>query len=345
MGLGDRIDILVIENRIQRPHVKEPYRRHWLTNIRNRTMSGVYDPQVTQLLAEFGNGTHIGGTLAVIETLLLVSNKKLGVRFLFQHDFDLSFIKDSNTSLVIDASGGRFQADTDAYRAGKCTVELNKEIEVNLTAVNGYGRRYGPHGITNFSDLPAKKINLRRDGERFVPYQNGTRICSSMFKVMHVPLELYDSLMAFTKENNEDSQFFIWPGRFCPELNEILALINVTKNGYEALATLVSKKTSLARFFENGGLELTALSPRILSLFRLIADSGSDLSKISIEPPFTYSPYCRYMSGTLGRLYGRPVVPVGDSVFNGHPKVGNGLAYHLLLVLRIHDLALMLCGN
>jgi len=344
MGFGDQIDILVIESRIQGPHVKEPYSRHWLTHIGNDLIQGVYDPLVSQLLVEFGNGKYIGGTLAVIETLLLVSNKKLGVRFLFKDDYDLSFIDDSDTSLVIDASGGRFRAEPDAYREGAYSVPSN-ELEITLPEVSGYGRGYAKHGITNFSDVPATKINLQREGDRFVPYRNGTRIRSAMFKVTHLPLGLHDSLMEFVKENNEDCQFYIWPGNLRPELNEILTLINVTKAEYEELAPAVRETTSLARFFENGGLERVAASPRIASFLRLIADSGSDLTKISIEPPFFYSPYSRLMSGTLGRLYGRPLVPIGDGVFIGHPNVGNGLGVHLRIVRTIHDLAMLMYGD
>lgn len=129
-----------------------------------------------------------------------------------------------------------------------------------------------------------------------------------------------------------------------PELNEILTLVNMSKDEYEALASVVREPTSLERFLENGGLEIFALSPRIQSFLQLIADSGS-LSKIIIEPPFFYSPYIRYMSGTLSRLYGRPLVPIGDSMFIGHPKVGNGLGVHLQLVPTIHDLALLMYGH
>ena len=240
---------------------------------------------------------------------MLVSNKKLGVRFLFKNDYDLSFIDDSNTSLIIDASGGRFRAATDAYREGQCAV-TSSEFQLNLPEVNAYGRGYARHGITDFANAPALKIKLRREGDLFVPNQNGARIRSAMFKVTHLPMGLHDSLMAFVKENNQDSQFYIWPGKLHPDLNEILALVNVKKVAYEELASTVREKTSLASFFENGGLERTALSPRILSFFRLIADSGSDLTKISIEPPFILAPHTRFMSGTLGRLYGRPVVPI-----------------------------------
>jgi hypothetical protein len=208
MGFGDRMSILVIENRIQGPHIKEPFNRHWLTHFSNALIEGVYDPLVSQLLVEFGNGTHVGATLAVIETLLLVSNKKLGVRFLFKDDYDLSFIDNSDTSLVFDASGGRFRADPAAYREGICAAPTD-ELLVALPEMIGHGRGYARHGITDFSDVPASKISARREGDRFVPHQNGAPIRSAMFKVTRLPLGLYDPLLAFVKQNNEDSQFYV----------------------------------------------------------------------------------------------------------------------------------------
>jgi len=51
-------------------------------------------------------------------------------------------------------------------------------------------------------------------------------------------------------------------------------------------------------------------------------------SHITIEKPFNYVPYVNLNAGT-GTLGGKSIFPVGDSLFCGHPKVGNGLAAHL----------------
>ena len=50
--------------------------------------------------------------------------------------------------------------------------------------------------------------------------------------------------------------------------------------------------------------------------------------KIKIENAFSYEPYININAG-LGNLYGNRIFPVGDSLFSGNPKVGNGLGVHL----------------
>ena len=72
MGLGKRINILVIENRVSEMHVKKPYTRSWLTNIPTDLFTGVYDPNVTQILDEFGVKNYLGGKLNLIERFGLI---------------------------------------------------------------------------------------------------------------------------------------------------------------------------------------------------------------------------------------------------------------------------------
>jgi len=54
-------------------------------------------------------------------------------------------------------------------------------------------------------------------------------------------------------------------------------------------------------------------------------------AQISIESPFKYSPYVN-LNSTSGSLHGKRVFPIGDSLFCGHPKMGNGLGRHLPLI-------------
>ena len=54
-------------------------------------------------------------------------------------------------------------------------------------------------------------------------------------------------------------------------------------------------------------------------------------SQIKIEQPFEYCPYINLNAGS-GLLSGKRVFPVGDSLFCGHPKLGNGLGSHLPII-------------
>ena len=47
-----------------------------------------------------------------------------------------------------------------------------------------------------------------------------------------------------------------------------------------------------------------------------------------MEPPFIFAPYLKpYLPDEV--MHGRPLIRVGDSIFNGNPKTGNGLSRHL----------------
>ena len=69
------------------------------------------------------------------------------------------------------------------------------------------------------------------------------------------------------------------------------------------------------------------LNKNIMSIIEMLALVDVD-AQINIESPFKYSPYVN-LNATSGSLYGKRVFPVGDSLFCGHPKMGNGLGNHL----------------
>ena len=57
--------------------------------------------------------------------------------------------------------------------------------------------------------------------------------------------------------------------------------------------------------------------------------AGLDVdSQVKIEQPFKYCPYVN-LNPSFGLLSGKRVFAVGDSLFCGHPKMGNGLGRHL----------------
>lgn len=341
-SLGPRVNVLVIESRVYEKHIKRPYCRQWLTHIPVNMFDGIFDPDVTKILRQFGNNGYMGATLDLFETLLMLSSKKLGVRFYFDNAYDLSFIKESDTHLVFDATGGRLTIE-DGYQEAP---QNQDDISVDLGALQSHGKGHQTHGITNWNDAPPVKIQCKRDGAYFKPYLGQAPVTTAMFKLTGVPTALYEELMEFVQLQNSDSVFYIWPGNLKPELNRILILINLDRAGFEELGALVERPVSLKAFLDNGGDDLEHVDYRITRLINILKVRAPDaLEDIGIEPPFLYRPYFRFMQGGLPRLYDRTLVPVGDSIFCGHPKVGNGLGTHLRHMQQVHDLILMLQGS
>ena len=105
--LGSLVNILVCDNRIQEPRVKEIYSRNWLTNLPKFLFNSKVDESITEVFDWFSDTDYIGVNLNMMEVLLLQSCKKIDVKFLFKKDPYDELIINSGIDLIIDATGGK----------------------------------------------------------------------------------------------------------------------------------------------------------------------------------------------------------------------------------------------
>jgi len=54
-----------------------------------------------------------------------------------------------------------------------------------------------------------------------------------------------------------------------------------------------------------------------------------------IEKPFIYRPYIN--TKPIIHKYNHPIIHIGDSIFNGDPKLGDGLGRHLDIINKITE--------
>ncbi|MGE0398776.1 MAG: hypothetical protein AB7T06_18860 [Kofleriaceae bacterium] len=101
-------NVLVLETRVASPHHKLPYQRRWLTAVDHRRLATTVEPALRDIFARVGT-KHIGVTIDVLETLLLLSCRRMGVRFSFAEHPDLSFVGACPLHVVFDATGNRFR--------------------------------------------------------------------------------------------------------------------------------------------------------------------------------------------------------------------------------------------
>lgn len=233
--------------------------------------------------------------------------------------------------MVIDATGGKLNFITP-------NDQDNGSFVVNLSACREFGRRYSGFAITNFDDMPDMRLIFDQKGSFFYPSFAEKQLKSAMFKLTNVPLALYDHLLAHAQKDNRDGLIYVWPGKLRPELNSLLILINLSPSDYQQLSRFLFQKTDLHSFIMAHGKDLQ-LDQRILDFFEQILERDNK-KESHIEPPFLYEPYIHMFPERLPRIFGRPVFRIGDSVFNGHPKVGNGLGSHLNIVGKLHDVIL-----
>lgn len=330
LGFGDHVDILILENRVSQAHHKVPYCRNWLTNIPLGFLHGVLDSRLTTIMARVGDQGYMGLPLNVFESLLLLANKTLGCQFLFEQEFNLSVLATYPVNLVIDATGGRLANDdswSEQCFATQCVVARAANFA---------------HGFERFGvrkNLPSADISipLGQIGAKWVPLHEGGAIQVPMFKITGLPASLYEPVMRLIANRNEDCKFYIWPGKLKQEINELLIIVNLARHEFEKMRRLVRKPMSLNEFCADVGQ--TTEDQRLIQVAQLLEDLvclGPEVA-VRVEPPFIFKPYARPLTEQGEFLHGSLLLRIGDSVYNGNPKTGNGLGRHLAWVVRFHD--------
>ncbi|GHC09042.1 hypothetical protein GCM10007047_27880 [Cerasicoccus arenae] len=336
-SFGHQINILVTDTRVQRPGLRAPYKRRWLTQISNNMLADLYEPVVRQLFRGWGNQAYVGATIGVWETILLSSCHQQGVIFWFEEMAPLDVLAEQKPHLYIDASGGRLNlGEANKVREQPTTASLAVPIRPYSTV-----EQLAPMGIRRIDACRDKAIIANREGDWHIPQWNGGPVKLAMFKMTGIPVELYNPLLKWITPRNRDRLFYLWEGKLHSDINELLLLINLTKEAYWALAESLPRPSTFAKTFGKTTFKRLHLDLRIYELVRYIRSLSPEWGSWGVEPPFLYEPRLRTIGKKLERYEGVPIIPIGDSLFNGHPKVGNGLGAHLKLVRRLHDLAIL----
>lgn len=332
-ALGTRINIAVLENRVYEDHVKKPYSRSWLTFIPLKLLDGVIDPGVVQLLSRVGDRGFMGVPIDVYETLLLLSCKAIGVQFLFRRQADLSIIRNLPIDMLFDATGGRLQSDnpdeTDG-RPGPVYTGCN---------LSHYSDGFARFGIPRRVPVDLHDVSTCQVGRTMLPlYQGGwTRIAN--IKVTGIRADLYQPLLELISGDNRDGRFYVWPGVLKHEINQVLILICLRRHEYEALTECIQTAVPLAILMSSQNVR-KQLDSRILRVLEFLA-TGDQHETVRVERPFIFEPRLRLPPSEPDSFHGKPLLPVGDSIFNGNPRVGNGLGRHIHHVRRVHDCFLL----
>ena len=332
MVFGIQANILVIENRVYERHYKKPYSRRWITNMPLSRMNGIAENGIIDILSEVGNKGYIGVTINIYESLMLLSCRRMGVQYLFSGDYDLSFIENSNVHVVFDASGNRFSP-----------TEFPEDMDSVFT-----GRKFEPaslnmsnEGISAFgikiSNPPViKEITIGSSGDIVFPMCDNERIITAMVKLIHIPIRFYDQLIRYIVGHNSDNKFYAWPGTLKAEINQVILIINLKKEEYLFLSEKIQGPTRVDDALRDRTFA-EKMDARVIDIFEIVSKISDSADGISIEPPFLFDPYLIKKKGGFDRLFGRPVIPVGDSIYNGNVKLGNGISPHLSHIKYIQE--------
>ena len=127
-------------------------------------------------------------------------------------------------------------------------------------------------------------------------------------KILYLPINLFQSI-----SSSMVSTLFI--------------LVNLTNKEHKILTSSIEKPQKIDLFIQNNTNILSFLNEDIIAFLKFLVEINVE-TKVCIERPFTYSPHVNLEPET-GLFNGKPIFPIGDSLFSGNPKVGNGLGFHL----------------
>jgi tetratricopeptide (TPR) repeat protein len=319
---GDRANVLVLDNRSRCPNTRERFKRDWLTHIPTEFFKFHQPSNIQSLMECFGSNGLIGIPINILETILQLSCKDQSVKFYFSEMLDYSNLNDDVIDLVFDATGGRLMEYV--YTASNAT-----ELPVNIRKADINLKYAGVNQLYNIPGVGAEYLDLvlKPTGDFHSPYIGNTKICVHMCKITGIPINLMETILESVERVNSINSFYVWRGCLRDEINEGLIILNLLGKECEFLTSRIDTPIKLKYFLISEPNISDHLNKNIISIIEMLALMDVD-TQITIESPFKYSPYVN-LNATSGSLYGKSVFPVGDSLFCGHPKMGNGLGSHL----------------
>lgn len=364
------VRVVVVESRVFLNGTKRPYARQWPTDISFNRFEGSLDPHLLQVfrslsvrcysadchlyIIDHDSDPHHKYTLRteinIMETLLLLSCRSKGVRFLYRETPDYSCNNDAGDSdvgklvcqahLKIDATGNRLRPfDKRAF------IESNHWSNTDMLALSYRlpGFYTPPHSDTVFF-MP--KI-VWQDRFLFPLAPRGGAYILSYLKILHLPYKFKAALNVTASLCPWETcgQIYLWDGP-----GDLTMFINLRSDEVNLLARLIDDQVrgtalddrfmeSMVRAKQNG----VRIDPNLMQALEVIF-LGCKLraipgcSKVRVAGPYEMNPYLVYKNSNTVR-HDLPIVQedeswvrVGDSLFQGDFTLGTGLGYHFAIV-------------
>ena len=320
--LGKQINILVLDNRSSKKNTREIFSRNWLTHIPSSILQRFTPQNVEELFTCFGKDGLIGLPINALESILMLSCKNQGVKFYFSPELDLKQLNNPSINCFFDATAAQLVGSS--YASAE---HPNVTMQYNKRNMNFSGT-----GIKQLHNLPSSEVSyieimLKYSKPFHYPFFKNSKIHTNMFKLTGIPMSIFQKIHTFIEPLNALNRFFVWEGTLNDEINEGLMLINLTIKEHQILKSQPQIPRKLNSFLRSNANVLSFLDKDIISVLRVLADLDI-ANKIYLERPFTYFPHINLQADS-GRFNGKPIFPIGDSLFSGNPKVGNGLSPHL----------------
>ena len=313
--LGELVEITIYDKRIVSRGKLKPFSREWLTALKLPFFKTT-NLKVYSLIKKFSLSDNVGLPLNYIEMILFLFCKLQNINFIFDSEEVMKPLLNSNYDLIVDATGGRFKYE---YNSNQTSEFIPHEIS---SFINNIGQR---------DKLYEKKnVLFKQVGRYFYPLIDKTPIKIAQFKITNLDNEDYINLGKFIGyENKFEGMFYLWKGLLPSEINQSILFVNINNKIYDRLTELINEKTLLKKFILNDYEKI--FCNKINTIINILKKSDN-FERILIESPFIYHPKIINYKQIVLTENKTPIIPIGDSVFNGNVKSSNGLYKHLPMI-------------
>ena len=316
---GERFEVTLLDNRIIQEGIAVPYGRAWPLNVPVSSLS-FFLPSATHAL---GSIPYLPWTLCELEMHLQAEAKRRGCTILYSAMPPSELVQQLDPVITFDATGGRLKKPDQVVSSAPLVLtaeDLQKE-----------------HGYPDFCMHAGKLAPSIADKLSFAVFENGVGqpclegrpLAHWMIKITGIDKSLGPELRSLLLQVNKDNWGFLWPTFLMSR--DWLGIFHLKEHEYQAVKPMITQPTpihSVQSLF-------SSLDPRWAIVLDFLCQHAPPSSRICLEPPYLWEP--KMFLGNIEhwrQADGRWLVPVGDSLFHGHPKVGNGLGVHSILVGR-----------
>lgn len=310
---GNKLPVVLLENRIQSESCSMPFSRAWPINIPALQIAHFVD-------APLPSTTYLPWNLNDLEQRLFTQAMSLGCRVLFSKRSHENLIAGLDPIVIIDATGGRLRGPAQAIRE-TYTQPLPTMTLQGVWDRTQFGMRTGSMGEAGANSISVAVF----DNGYAQPLWNASPLSTWMIKITGISKACGEQILSFMQANNRDNWGFIWPTHSSDR--QYLALLHLRSAEAIQLASCLVAPTSVEESSHRLGKSNDSRWSALLGI--LESDSATRQGAL-VHPPFLWAPrVCALEPSAWLCPDGRLVIPVGDSLFNGHPKVGNGLGAHI----------------
>lgn len=325
--LDPSVCVRIMERRCDEAGNKRPYNRDWLTHIEFAPLAALLPADVMQIVKNLCDA-RCGLPINLIETLLLLAVRRSGVECDFRSADSLSAEDMKNVIAVFDASGG-------SWTSPVATVAANAPAAVTLPPERQHGLAFVQAGYPAAIDHAAMTIALDLDGHFAKPVHKGRPIELAMIKVTAIPARCHGTLYKAVANQNADHKFYIWHGNMAAESNELLVIAKLNRSEHRALMSAFENVVGTLQIRDVLAKATRGLSQRLVALLKEIEKACDKTALPLVQPPFVYAPRWLAVPQCCFTWCDTPVIKLGDSVYNGNPVSGNGLAGHINQLVAI----------